>query len=399
MRDMAGGVWIQVARTVQEVEAIRDIWTSWQWNPNADIDFYLQVLRSRPEILRPHVLVLYRDGLPVAMLVGRLVLGQVEARLGYARLFKTRARTLIFIQGGQAGDMSAENSEILISEIIRSLRDGEADLAEFRFVRTDSPFYRLLTQHPGFFTRDFFPQVQPHWSMKLPDRTEDVPTCTSAKERRQIRRHAKLLEASYSGNVRIEQFASGADLDRMCRDIEEVAKKTYQRGLGVGFFDSPETRGRLQFEAVRGWLRAYILYVADRPCAFWMGSLYGAVFYSGDVGYDPVYRKYELGKQVLMRVLEDLCQQGAKQMDFGLGDAEWKQRFGDTKWQESSARIFAPTAKGLGINVLRMPPIFADQVLRKTLEKTQIMARIKRMWRERTMKAVQHDSMTDREVP
>jgi len=388
----AGGTRIQVARTVQEVEAVRDIWAAWQWNPNAEIDFYLHILRSRPEILRPHVLILYRDSVPVAMLVGRLVLGDVEARLGYARLFKTQARALTFVQGGLAGDLSSENSEILVSEVMRSLREGEADMADFRSVRSDSPFYKVLTHYPGLFMRDCFPQEQPHWSMTLPDRAEEVLACTSGHERRQIRRRSKLLDTDYSGNVRIEHFGAGADLDRMCRDIEDVARKTYQRGLGVGFFDNAENRMHLQFEAERGWLRAYILYVADKPCAFWMGSLYRTVFYSGDVGYDPEYRKYELGKQLLMRVLEDLCRNGAKQMDFGLGDAEWKQRFGDTKWQEASARLFAPTLKGLGINVTRIPPIFVDRLLRKTLRETQILPRIKRLWRDRARKAAQESS-------
>lgn len=391
----AGKVHVLVARTVQEVEAIRSVWVAWRWNPNADIDFYLHILRLRPEILRPHVLVLYRDGSPVAMLVGRIVLGHVVARLGYAKLFKIRARTLAFVYGGQAGDLSAENAGILISEVIRSLREREADLAEFRFVNTDSQFYPLLTQSPGFFMRDRFPLVQSHWSMKLPDSPEAVPNCTSAHERRQIRRRAKLLETDYPGGVRVERFGLGDNLDRMFFDIEEVARKTYHRGLGVGFIDSPEVRRRFEFEAERGWLRAYILYVADKPCAFWMGSLYGTVFYSGDVGYDPAYKKYELGKQLLVKVLEDLCRQSVKEVDFGLGDAEWKQRFGDQQWQEASTSIFAPTLKGLGINGLRTLSTFVNQVVKRALDKTQILARMKRLWRNRAIKGAQHGSTAD----
>src|SRR3981081_1066543 len=163
-----GNVRILVARTVEEVEAIRDIWIKWRWNPNADIDFYLQILRLRPEILRPNVLVLYRDSWPVAVLVGRVELGHVEARLGYARLFRTRARKLAFIHGGQGGDLSVENAGILISEIMSSLRKGEADLAEFHFVKTDSHFYRLVIQSPGFFMRDRLPKIQTHWNITLP---------------------------------------------------------------------------------------------------------------------------------------------------------------------------------------------------------------------------------------
>ncbi len=44
---------IVVARTVPEVEAIREVWKNWDWSPNADIDFYLHILRSRREVLRP----------------------------------------------------------------------------------------------------------------------------------------------------------------------------------------------------------------------------------------------------------------------------------------------------------------------------------------------------------
>jgi CelD/BcsL family acetyltransferase involved in cellulose biosynthesis len=69
-----------------------------------------------------------------------------------------------------------------------------------------------------------------------------------------------------------------------------------------------------------------------------------------------------------------------KEVDFGLGDADWKQRFGDQQWQEASTSIFAPTMKGLGINGLRTLSTFVDQAVKRILEKTQILARMKRLW-------------------
>jgi CelD/BcsL family acetyltransferase involved in cellulose biosynthesis len=126
-----------------------------------------------------------------------------------------------------------------------------------------------------------------------------------------------------------------------------------------------------------------------------MGNLYATIYYSGDVGYDPLYKRYELGKQLLMKVLEDLCRQSVKEVDFGLGDADWKQRFGDQQWQEASTSIFAPTMKGLGINGLRTLSTFVDQAVKRILEKTQILARMKRLWRNRAIKGVQHGSTPD----
>jgi hypothetical protein len=41
---------------------------------------------------------------------------------------------------------------------------------------------------------------------------------------------------------------------------ESIAEKSYQRGLGVGFANTPEVRKRLELESQKKWLRASILY-------------------------------------------------------------------------------------------------------------------------------------------
>jgi hypothetical protein len=386
---------ILVARSVQEVEAIRNIWTAWCWNPNADIDFYLQVLHLRPEILRPHVLLLYRDGSPVAMLVGRLVLDQVEARLGYARLFKTQARTLTFIQGGQAGDMSSENSIMLISEIIRSLRKGEADLAEFRFVKTDSPFCQSLIQCPGVLMRDRFPHVQSHWKLELPDKADEIYCRLTGRARKHLRRQAKKMFEESVGDVKIKCFRGYEELNQMFEDVEEVARKTYHRGLGVGFVDNHEMRERMRLEAEKGWLRAYVLYLAHQPAAFWIGSLYDGKFFGSFIGYDDRWGQYSPGTFLMTKILEEFCSEEIEEVDYGLGDADYKRYFGNCSWDETKIKIFAPTIKGAMLNAIRIPSIFVDRVLKKALERAQLLDRIKRLWRNHAIKTAKHSSQVD----
>jgi Acetyltransferase (GNAT) domain len=392
IKEYGGGLAIHIARTAQEVEAIRDIWTFWRWNPNADIEFYLHVLRSRPEILRPHVLVLYRGDSPVAMLVGRLVLEQVQTRLGYARWFGTRTRTLTFIYGGQAGDLSHENSRILVSEVMRSLRNGEADLASFRFVRTDSALFKLLTHSPGFFMRDRFPQRQAHLKLVLPRKVDEIYSRLSGKVRKNLRWQAKKLLEEFDGKVRVGCFRCIGELDRMFEDVEQVAGKSYHRGLGFGFVDNLEMRERVRFESEKGWFQAYVLYLADRPAAFWIGNICGGKFYSGFLGYDSEHGRYSPGIFLMTKVFEEFCNEGVDEIDFGLGDAEYKRRFGNCSWDEACIDIFAPTFKGLRINALRTPTLFVDEVMKRSLKKMQILPRIKRLWRDRARKSVQHGS-------
>jgi hypothetical protein len=338
------------------------------------------------------VLVLYRGDSPVAMLVGRLVLEQVQTRLGYARWFGTRTRTLTFIYGGQAGDLSHENSRILVSEVMRSLRNGEADLASFRFVRTDSALFKLLTHSPGFFMRDRFPQRQAHLKLVLPRKVDEIYSRLSGKVRKNLRWQAKKLLEEFDGKVRVGCFRCIGELDRMFEDVEQVAGKSYHRGLGFGFVDNLEMRERVRFESEKGWFQAYVLYLADRPAAFWIGNICGGKFYSGFLGYDSEHGRYSPGIFLMTKVFEEFCNEGVDEIDFGLGDAEYKRRFGNCSWDEACIDIFAPTFKGLRINALRTPTLFVDEVMKRSLKKMQILPRIKRLWRDRARKSVQHGS-------
>src|ERR1700733_6220874 len=63
---------VRVYQTIAELEEIRHIWASWKGYRDSDIDFYLEFIQTRKEVLRPHVVALYRNGVPEALLIGRL---------------------------------------------------------------------------------------------------------------------------------------------------------------------------------------------------------------------------------------------------------------------------------------------------------------------------------------
>ena len=90
-----------------------------------------------------------------------------------------------------------------------------------------------------------------------------------------------------------------------------------------------------------------------------------------------------------MRVIEGLCDhaenENVMQVDWGLGDAEYKAALGTHEWQEACVYIFAPTLKGLALNILRTPAMVADVQLKRILERANLVKRIKRLWRNRLM--------------
>ncbi|HUY14105.1 MAG TPA: GNAT family N-acetyltransferase [Terriglobia bacterium] len=315
------------------------------------------------------------------MLIGRLERRRFDLKIGYRAFFSPRCRSLTFIYEGLLGNGSPENSKLMLEEIMRSLRQGEADLVFFNSLKVDSPIYCFATSLPGFLSRDNFPDRREHWTMKLPRSVEEFYLGLSPKARRNRRQEANKLLRDHSNNVRVRCLRETGEVDQMIQDIEEVAKRTYHRGLGVGFHDSAEMRRRLHLEAQQGRLRAYILYVAEKPCAFWLATLYGRTLHGHFTGYDPDFAKYSPGTFILLRIIEDSCGSNVEEIDFGFGDAWYKEFFCNCKWYEASSYIFAPTLKGLGLNLLRTPTMAVDKAARMVAERTKLLPKVKKAWR------------------
>ncbi len=384
---MEGQIVTKVVRRLEEVEGIAEVWRSWQCHPNSDLDYYLTILCSRPEILRPHILVLCRDGHPEAMLIGRLDKRRVELRVGYKTLLTVGARSLTFIYGGGLGDHSPENSIIFVREVVKSLRLGEADMAYFSHLKVGSPTYESIQSMAGFLTREHFLASGVHRSMALPASAEEFQRRLPSKARQKQR---KLLGA-LGDSLRVVCYRTAEELETVCRDVETIARKTYQRGLGVGFVDNDEIRQRMHLAAARGWLRAYLLYFGTRPAAFWIGTVYGEKFHSDYMGYDPELAERSPGIFLVTKAIEEICDRqrewGTLEIDWGFGDAQYKEMLGTCEWKEASVHIFAPSIRGVALNAVRTPGALVEHVSKDLLGKWSVVSWVKKRWRQRLARA------------
>ena len=140
---------------------------------------------------------------------------------------------------------------------------------------------------------------------------------------------------------------------------------------------------RLALGRKENWLRGTVLHVDDKPCAFWIGSVHKKVFHSEATGYNSAYRKYELGTVVFLKLVEDLCREKVASIDFGLGDALYKRRFGDESWQEGSVRIYASSFKGTKLNLIRTILEGSALAGRQLANRIGIEQRLKTLWRKK----------------
>lgn len=379
---MNGSLRIRILKTAADIESLRDAWERWEPHPHADLDFFLTIVRIRPEVIGPYVLALYRNDVLETILVGRLERRQFTLNIGYWRLIRVPVRALSFVYGGLLGNASDENCAALVRQLQSCLKLERAALLSLHFVQSGSPMHRTASRIPGILCRDYFPETQPHWVMRLPASIEDLYRAMSPKTRQTRRYQVNRLMKRFPA-ARVECYSKEADLDRVMEDAETIARGTYQRGLGVGFVANGENRERFALEASRGRFRAYFLYLGDKPVAFFLGTLSKHTLFDHFTAYDPEYASHSPGTVLFLHIFERLCREGVGALDFGFGDAPYKAQFGTDRVDETTITVFAPTVRGIGLNALRVPSSLLDGLARRTVQSLGVLRSVKKWWRSR----------------
>ena len=98
-------------------------------------------------------------------------------------------------------------------------------------------------------------------------------------------------------------------------------------------------------------------------------------------GFDPQYRKYEVGTVLFLRMIHDLLSCGTGELDYGLGGAQYKERFGDVCVQERDLAIYAPAPKGYALSALRTLENLVNRAGKDVLSWTALTNNVKRKWR------------------
>lgn len=393
-----GNLALWVPQSVAEVEELRETWENWQDHPGSVIDTYLAWFKEDPAS-RPHVLVVYRDGYPDCLLIGKHLRKAVISRV--ARLLHSDARILYFIQGGLLGNASTENCEFLLRAVLAQLRAGEASAAEFFGLPVDSPLYRAAMRVPGFFCRDHFPLRTIHRYLVLPDSFQEFLNSLPAKERQNIKyRHNRLIKR-FPGKVQLSRFWSEDDVQALAAAAEEIAQKTYQRAFGRGF--TLAAAAGLRAEARAGSLRGYVLYIEENPCAFLIARWHKGILYGTFAGHDPKYAEYSLGRYLLMCCIEDcfLRNSGERTLiiDPGVGDQPYKRLFTNSERQDASLAIYPPTPTGFLRSVARIISCVGAYCAKGVLGKSNLLARFRKTRRDRAVRKARQNQAVHRENP
>jgi len=385
VNDLDNPSWqFSIASTVEEVEQLRNFWEKECGHPNYDIDFFLAVINSRKEIVRPFVIILYENEQPKSGLVGRIEDIELRLSIGYKVLFKPKARSLTLVYPSIIGNDSAMYIKALFKELILTIKKNEVDIICLNSINVDSELYRLATSSLSFFNRDNFPETSLHWRGSLGASYDDFCKSKSKNTRHNLKRYSLLLEKNYPDRVRVENFNSVDKIDQFFKDTKRIADLTYQRGIGTGFDDTKEMRNLVKLSIEKGWFIGNIIYVDNNPCAFWNGIIYKNIFYTWTTGYNPGFSKDHPGMYALVKILQKVHEiKTARDIDFGFGDAKYKRDLVDQSWNEASMYIFPLKIKSIYLNIIIMIFKCISLAGSSFLKKTKLWDKVRKKWRNK----------------
>jgi Acetyltransferase (GNAT) domain len=377
------GYSISILSSLPSLEAVRALWEANQRHPFADYEFYSLVCRTRASTTRPCVVAFYRDDAPVALLVGRVDTVEQRIRIGYATLGALSVRQLRFIAGGYLGELSEHHLAGFMEAIERLMRTDGIPLAVFEGIEEATTPDACICSAFGFCRRSTIEGTARHWLLALPETWEAFLKGRNAKHRYWINRLPRVLDRDFPNRWNIQTHLSIAQAAGFIDAAEAIASTTYHRALDVGFRRNDEYIERVHLDARRDRLRGYVLLIDGSPKAFWYCIVYGDTLHLLATAYDPAFKEYEIGTVLLMQAFKDHCGTGFRLVDFGLGDASYKQRFGSEYVLERPIYVFSNSLEGYGLRCLYGALRGVDRSGRWVIDRLRVTQQFKTFWKKR----------------
>lgn len=237
---------------------------------------------------------------------------------------------------------SAQIYHDFVAHIFREC--DECDCLYVDSVPTDSHFWQFLQG------RDVLPRSsrlhivdgpRPWHLVQLDTSFDAYLKMMSSKARANIRRQIRRFDGTVAGGLQLSRCIAPEQVGRFLESAARVSQRSWQhRTLGERISSSQERRRRFEDLAARGLLRCYLLQVGDTPCAFVVGYQYSNTYQYVEIGFDEAFREHSPGKILLYMILEDLHTHNRPEtLNFGIGDATYKRRFGNCERQDVSCLI------------------------------------------------------------
>ncbi len=231
----------------------------------------------------------------------------VKCQIGEITVANLPLRRLCVLGGAVLLPDDQNAYELLFRELLLT---EDFDALYLEDTPVDSFLWKFSQSSPSM-TNSFWHYVPdapaPRILLRLEGDFEDYITKFSSKHRKNLKRTVRLFEEQAPGEIELVRIKRPDEVSSFIEQAVEISRKTYQwKLLGLGLRSPEAINQYLTFMAHQGWLRAYLLKCKGSACAFVVGFQYRSHYYLNDMGYDPAWRDFSVGKILQLMLIEDL---------------------------------------------------------------------------------------------
>jgi CelD/BcsL family acetyltransferase involved in cellulose biosynthesis len=283
----------------------------------------------------------FRDGKELWLLTARDREGNLA---GIAPLMCSRHRCgpmilrhLSFIGSGIAAPVHMDflvgeaESEELTAALLQYLitHDQEWDILDLQALREGSSLKRQIVAAGGSWLER---EPLKCSFVTLPDSWEVFRNKhMNGKLRKTIRYYERRLEKDFPGRVVSQAVTEEVELDPALDFLIRNSRLVFSRAEVASAFVNEDYckfyREMVQRAFREGFLRFFLLKVDNRIIAVQHCFCFKGIFYGYQTAYDPDWRKYSPGQQLLAHVFREAIKEKAREIDMSHGETDYKARW------------------------------------------------------------------------
>lgn len=147
------------------------------------------------------------------------------------------------------------------------------------------------------------------------------------------------------GKTRLERITNIEQIPDFLQAAHQISQQSWQsRQYGLRIRNDDAEMRQLSTLAENGLLRSYLWWIEDKPAAFAVCNQHAGCFRYEEIAYCAEFGQFSPGRTMLQQIVEDLLRHDSpKVLDFGGGDAEYKQQFANRESRSGTLWLVPPT--------------------------------------------------------
>jgi hypothetical protein len=340
-----------------------------------------------PTNSKPKIVLFKKLQTPIALIVGWINQEYIVTNwFGYFKLHSPQLNCFEIENNGVITDGSQEAEQVVCDFFKSQLKNREIELFSFNHFSSQNPLWSELISTKRVCSKPIY-KNSVNWITTLRNsRTGKLNNVHSKKTLQKLSRKANKFKKSFDNDLEIKSFNTKNEINSFICNAEVISKHSYQYSINIGVSNNLYWKNFLASLADGDYLKAYILFVKNEPVAYIMGAKYSNVLFLFATAFNSKFGNYSPGEYLRHELIGNFIEQGIDIIDYGYGDAIYKQRCGTENIREASIRIYGNGVRAFYSKIIdRFLTQFSNSLI-YTLKNFVLFNKIKNLWRNKLIK-------------